>query len=269
MLASRYAGHERARNEVVIHTSNSAMRAVKNIPPCILQYDCLSLIPAREYSFQKLRVVRFSDSARPFIGIRFSWGNIGTTSRLCGRINSSTSSNSALIPCSAAFHASCEVSNGGSNITNSIGSFVRKFGNLSALSIGYTAMIQRRAVNFDAEVINDKLCRLRIFKGIQVIGGSDRSAFRSIGGFLTRTPYQNCEKSIDEENQGSGDFNSEFYCLASFLLFLVGFFFAGWGWWNADHGERSVDGVLACLGIGGCLMGTSVLVFGLYCCQNA
>src|ERR1039458_8323799 len=102
--------------------------------------------------------------------------------------------------------------------------------------------------------------------GCRLQGSSISRLFSSIGSLLGSAPYQDSEKSVDEENNNSGNFNPKFYCLASLLFFLFGLFLAGWGWWNADHGDRPVWEVLALLGIGGGVMGTSILVFGVSCC---
>jgi hypothetical protein len=95
-----------------------------------------------------------------------------------------------------------------------------------------------------------------------------QTAMSGISSLLVSAPDQDREKSIYDEDDSSTNLKSEFYCRTSFLFFIFGFFLYGWGWWNAEYGDRPIWIVLSALAGGSCMIGISVLVFGLRCCQH-
>jgi polyferredoxin len=77
------------------------------------------------------------------------------------------------------------------------------------------------------------------------------------------------ESSINKKQEQASYLHPKRYAFASFFFFLAGAVLIGRGWWNANYGEGAVWKGMALVGAGGIIVIASVLMFGLYCCQNA
>ncbi len=114
------------------------------------------------------------------------------------------------------------------------------------------------------------LFQMRAFVGFNDgILSSFGSFLRGIRGSNRVESYYRREPGVEEENKSAAHFDPKFYRLTSSLFFVFGLILFGLGRWNTDHGDWPINKVLVIMAIGGCMVTTFIVVFGVYCRQNA
>jgi hypothetical protein len=128
--------------------------------------------------------------------------------------------------------------------------------------------------NYDRRRSNPgALVRLELFnRGIQGILGLNPASLCFVGGVLGGIGGVNVgahhpvgKSSIQSQDYDANYFNPKFNCLASILLFFIGTFLIGFGWWD-HYGDRPVWKGIALTCIGFVVNVFAVVVLTSYCC---